>query len=58
LALAAITPFADSLNELPPLASRYVSVEDLPWRSTGYSGIDMKELLEEPETGLLTALFC
>ena len=56
--MAAITPFADSLNELPPLASRYVSVEDLPWRSTGYSGIDMKELLEEPETGLLTALFC
>lgn len=55
--MVASTPFADKINELPPLASRYVSVDDLPWRSTGYPGIDMKVLLEEPESGLLTALF-
>jgi anti-sigma factor ChrR (cupin superfamily) len=55
--MTAITPFAERLNELPPLASRYVEVEELPWRPTGYAGIDMKVLLEEPEAGLLTALF-
>lgn len=55
--MSAITPFADQLNELPPLASRYVSVDALPWRPTGFDGIELKVLLEEPETGLLTALF-
>lgn len=52
-----ITPFADELNALPELASRYVNVDALPWKSTGFPGIDMKILLREPETGLLTALF-
>lgn len=55
--MPAITPFADELNALPPLASRYVVVDDLPWKPTGYPGIEMKILLREPETGLLTALF-
>src|SRR5487761_1462742 len=55
--MPAITPYADDLNVLPPLASRYVDVEALPWKPTGYEGIDMKILLQEPETGLLTALF-
>ncbi|GAB3706110.1 cupin domain-containing protein [Mariniluteicoccus flavus] len=53
----AITPNADHLNELPPLASRYVDVESLPWEPTASEGIEMKVLLSEPETGLLTALF-
>jgi anti-sigma factor ChrR (cupin superfamily) len=52
-----ITPFADELNALPELASRYVDVDTLPWKPTGFPGIDMKILLREPETGLLTALF-
>lgn len=55
--MPATTPFADELNALPALASRFVQVDDLPWTSTGYPGIDMKVLLKEPETGLLTALF-
>jgi anti-sigma factor ChrR (cupin superfamily) len=55
--MPAITPFADALNALPPLASRYVQVDQLPWKPTGFDGIDMKILLKEPETGLLTALF-
>jgi anti-sigma factor ChrR (cupin superfamily) len=55
--MPAETPFADELNSLPALASRYVQVDDLPWKPTGYPGIDMKVLLREPETGLLTALF-
>lgn len=55
--MTAVTPFAESINQLPPLASRYVAVEELPWQPSGYSGIDIKILLEEPDTGLLTALF-
>ena len=55
--MTAITPFADQLNELPPLASRYVTVDELPWKPTGFPGIDMKVLLQDPESGLLTALF-
>jgi len=39
------------------LASRYVNVDDLPWKPTPTPGIDMKVLLDVPETGLLTALF-
>jgi anti-sigma factor ChrR (cupin superfamily) len=55
--MTAITPSADTINALPALASRYVTVDDLPWRPTGYPGIDIKVLLQEPESGLLTALF-
>jgi len=39
------------------LASRYVDVDSLPWKPTPTEGIDMKVLLDVPETGLLTALF-
>lgn len=39
------------------LASRYVDVDHLPWKPTPTPGIDMKVLLDIPETGLLTALF-
>ena len=39
------------------LASRYVDVDSLPWKPTPTEGIDMKVLLDIPETGLLTALF-
>ncbi|NYT65652.1 cupin domain-containing protein [Alcaligenaceae bacterium] len=39
------------------LASRYVNVDELPWKPTPTPGIDMKILLDVPETGLLTALF-
>jgi len=39
------------------LASRYVNVDALVWKPTPTTGIDMKVLLDVPETGLLTALF-
>ncbi|MBO9513060.1 MAG: cupin domain-containing protein [Variovorax sp.] len=42
---------------LRDLASRYVDVEALPWKPTPTPGIDMKVLLDVPETGLMTALF-
>ena len=42
---------------LGPLASRYINVSDLPWKPTGHAGVEMKVLLEDKESGLLTALF-
>jgi len=53
----AFTPHMPEEKLLNPLDSRYVDVESLPWKSTPTPGIDMKILMEEPETGLLTALF-
>ena len=55
--MTAATPFLAHAERLGPLASRYVEVEVLPWKPTPWPGIDMKVLLEDLETGLLTALF-
>jgi anti-sigma factor ChrR (cupin superfamily) len=55
--MPAVTPFLKGENELSPLASRYVDVESLPWKPTPTPGIDMKVLLQDKESGLLTALF-
>ena len=53
----ATTPHLASEDKLAPLASRYVDVEALPWKPTPTKGIDMKILLEDKESGSLTALF-
>jgi len=53
----ATTPGMRGQDKLTALASRYVDVEDLPWKPTPCPGIDMKVLVEDPATGLLTALF-
>lgn len=55
--MPAVTPYLQGEAKLAPLASRYVDVESLPWKSTPTPGIDMKVLLQDKETGLLTALF-
>ena len=55
--MAATTPFLRNAERLGALASRYVEVEELPWKPTPCPGIDMKILLEDQATGLLTALF-
>ncbi len=55
--MTATTPFLANEDMLGPLASRYVTVGSLPWKPTPCPGIDMKVLLEDKETGLLTALF-
>ncbi len=52
--MAASTPGVEF--DLPVLASRYVNVNELSWKDTEHPGIRMKVLLEDPETGLLTAL--
>ena len=55
--MTATTPVLPHAEKLGPLASRYVEVESLPWKPTPCVGIDMKVLVEDKETGLLTALF-
>jgi len=55
--MTATTPFLANEDMLGPLASRYVKVDDLPWKPTPCPGIDMKILLEDKDTGLMTALF-
>src|SRR6266581_4810618 len=55
--MTATTPFMEGEAKLGPLASRYVDVGTLPWKPTPCPGIDMKVLLEDKDTGLLTALF-
>lgn len=55
--MTATTPFLTNEDMLGPLASRYVDVDSLPWKPTPCAGIEMKVLLEDKDTGLLTALF-
>ena len=51
------TPHLPGSEGLGPLDSRYVNAAALPWKPTPTPGVDMKILLEDPETGMLTALF-
>ena len=52
----AVTPFLSGQESLEPLASRFVNVAGLPWKQTKIDGVEMKILLEDPATGLMTAL--
>ena len=54
--MASRTPAMPKFDALPPLASRYVDVDKLPWKPSAYPGIDIKVLMEDPETGLTTSL--
>ncbi|MGE8944144.1 cupin domain-containing protein [Leptospira interrogans] len=54
--MAITTPNAKNHEGLSALASRYVTVSDLPWAPTRFPGVDIKVLMEDKETGLLTAL--
>ena len=51
------TPGLPGARGLTALASRYVDVDTLPWKPTPCAGIEMKVLVEDTATGLLTALF-
>jgi anti-sigma factor ChrR (cupin superfamily) len=44
-------------GSIPALASRLVTIEALPWSPTPFSGIQVKTLLKDEATGLLTCLF-
>ena len=51
------TPGLQELHaKLAPLASRYIDVDALPWQPTRFPGIEIKVLMEDPESGLQTVL--
>ena len=55
--MALETPFLPNAEKYGPLDSRNMAIKDLPWKPTPTPGIDMKVLVKDDETGLLTALF-
>lgn len=55
--MTAVTPMLKDQEALAPLASRYVDVDALPWKPTPCEGVDMKVLLHDEDSGLMTALF-
>ena len=55
--MGTVTPDLAQHENLPPLASRYVSPNDLEWTPTRFPGIDVKVLMRDDERGLMTALF-
>lgn len=54
--MATETPNMPAHLGLAPLASRYVQTDDIPWKQTPFPGVEMKILMEDKETGLLTTL--
>ena len=54
--MSAATPNARNHDQLPPMASRFVRVPELPWEKTRFAGVEQKILLIERETGVVTAL--
>ena len=54
--MSATTPNARNHAQLPPMASRFVRVPELPWEKTRFAGVEQKILLIERETGIVTAL--
>ena len=54
--MSGATPNAKNHSSLPPLASRFVEVASLPWEKTRFAGVEMKTLLVDRESGVVTAL--
>jgi len=50
------TPHTDAHDGLAALASRYVTVDDLPWQPTPWPGVEIKLLMQDTETGMTTSL--
>jgi anti-sigma factor ChrR (cupin superfamily) len=55
--MTAATPHTADHQNLPDLASRYVDVASLPWMPSRYPGVEIKVLMQDEASGLLTALF-
>ena len=47
----------ESSNTLADLASRYITVDSLPWVPTRFPGVHTKALMQNESEGMLTALF-
>ena len=54
--MSAVTPGISAHDALPPMASRFLEVESIPWQASRYEGIETKTLLVDPTAGLLTML--
>ncbi|HEX4987037.1 MAG TPA: cupin domain-containing protein [Burkholderiales bacterium] len=54
--MSARTPDWPEEAQLAPKSSRYVKLDALPWRETAFPGVEIKLLLEDKETGLMTSL--
>ena len=54
--MSGATPNAKNHSTLPALASRFVEVASLPWEKTRFAGVEMKTLLVDRESGVVTAL--
>jgi anti-sigma factor ChrR (cupin superfamily) len=55
--VTATTPNYDFGSALGPLQSRLVDVDKMSWVPTPYKGIDIKVLMTDETTGMMTALF-
>src|SRR5690606_28286156 len=55
--MTAFTPFHPQHETLADDASRYVDVQSIAWKPTPTPGIEMKVLMQDDASGLLTALF-
>ena len=55
--MTAAPPLTKEHASLGPLASRFVEVGALPWKPTPCEGSEMKVRVEDPDSGLMTALF-
>ena len=51
-----ITPHTKAHDGLAEMASRYVEVGELPWQPTRWPGVEIKILMEDEETGMMTSL--
>lgn len=54
--MSGATPNARNHAGLAPLASRFVEVATLPWEKTRFPGVEMKTLLVDRESGVVTSL--
>ena len=50
------TPNYKPHEALAAMSSRYVIVDDIPWQETQFPGIEMKVLMEDKVTGMMTTL--
>jgi len=54
--MPAVTPSVKEHAQLAPLASRFVDAASMPWEKTVYEGVEVKTLVVDPDTGLVTQL--
>ena len=54
--MSARTPDWNAESELKARSSRYVKMDALPWRPAPFPGVEIKVLLEDKDTGLMTSI--